>query len=163
MVPLQVRDRMKAYVQYHDDTGACLMCQTLEDELAEGSRILLETPHFVSFIPYAALSPFHIWIFPKVHRACFGDIGDEPLKDLARVLRTTLIMLDRALRNPDYNLVLRSVGPRDGDSEVFHWYVAIVPRVSKAAGFELGTGMYINTSLPEESAAFLRSVALPKP
>ena len=160
VTPLQVRDRIDETTRYFDNTGECLMCATVRTELAEGRRIILDTKHFVTFIPYAALSPFHTWIFPKKHNASFGDISDEEIADLAYSLKTVLSKYYHGLDNPDYNYVIRSEGPKESGSEYFHWYLSIVPRVIQAAGFELGSGMYINTSLPEEIAEFLRKVKI---
>ena len=64
------------------------------------------------------------------------------------------------LRDPDFNYVIRSAPLQDDGRNYLHWYVTIVPRVTRSAGFELGSGMFINTTLPEESAAFLRSVEI---
>lgn len=158
VTPMQVRDRIDETTRYFDNTGECLMCATVRSELSEGRRIILDTNHFVTFIPYAALSPFHTWIFPKKHNASFEDISDEEIADLAYNLKTVLSKIYHGLDNPDYNYVIRSESPKESGSEYFHWYLSIVPRVIQAAGFELGSGMYINTSLPEEIAEFLRKV-----
>lgn len=158
VVPLQVRDRLVEYIHYLDSSGECLMCRIIADERADGTRIVAENERFVAFVPYAALSPFHLWIFPKDHHSCFGGITDEALADLGRVLGKILRTLYVGLGDPPYNLVLRSLGPEEAGVDYFHWYIAVVPRVAKAAGFELGSGMYINTALPEQSAAFLRGV-----
>jgi len=158
VTPMQVRDRIDEATRYFDNTGECLMCALVKAELAEGKRIILDTKHFVTFIPYAALSPFHTWIFPKKHNAFFGDISDEEITDLAYNLKTVLAKIYNGLENPDYNYVIRSESPKEYGSEYFHWYMSIVPRVIQTAGFELGSGMYINTSLPEEIAEFLRKV-----
>jgi len=158
VTPMQVRDRIDEATRYFDDTGECLMCATVKSELEEGKRIILDTKHFVTFFPYAALSPFHTWIFPKKHNASFGDISDEEITDLAYNLRTILSKIHEGLDNPDYNYVIRSESHKESGSEYFHWYLSIVPRVVQTAGFELGSGMYINTSLPEESAEFLRKI-----
>lgn len=160
ITPVQIRDRLDAGRNYFDDTGQCLMCATLADELATGSRVVLDTPHFVSFIPYAALSPFHTWIFPKRHTASFADITDAEVSELAQHLKNILAKLYTGLDNPSFNFVIRSESPRAGNSTYFHWYISIVPRLSRPAGFELGSGMYINTSTPEDSAAFLRNIKL---
>lgn len=162
VVPVQFRDRLEAAAHFFDDTGECLMCMLARKEKEEGVRIITETEYFISFVPYAALSPFHTWIFPKRHSASLGDIAEAEIKDLAFNLKGILSKLYHGLSNPDYNFVIRSHKPRDCDLEYFHWYVSIIPRLSKAAGFELGSGMYINTSLPEESAGFLRNVQAPK-
>ncbi|MBI3398347.1 MAG: galactose-1-phosphate uridylyltransferase [Deltaproteobacteria bacterium] len=156
ITPIQFRDRLEAAAHFFDDTGECLMCMLAKKEREEGVRIVIETEHFLTFVPYAALSPFHTWIFPKRHSASYGDIADAEIKDLALSLKGILSKLYHGLANPDYNFVIRSNKPKDCDMEYFHWYVSIIPRVSKAAGFELGSGMYVNTGLPEESAEFLR-------
>jgi UDPglucose--hexose-1-phosphate uridylyltransferase len=161
VVPSQVRNRIDEAVRYFDDTGDCLFCRTLEDELAAGERVIFESKHFVAFIPFAALSPFHIWIFPRRHSSSFDDITDPEITDLAYTLKTVLAKLYYGLNNPDYNYSIRSVPTTEQGTKYFHWYVAIIPRVSKQAGFELGSGMFINTALPEESAEFLRSIVIP--
>jgi len=160
VTPMQVRDRLDAGLRYFDDTGECLMCASLADELAFGKRIILDTEHFVTFIPYAALSPFHIWIFPKRHSACFGNINDEEMTDLAAHLKGVLARLFIGLDNPSFNFVIRSEQPSAAGAEYFHWYISLVPRIGRPAGFELGSGMYINTSIPEDSAVFLRNIEI---
>lgn len=160
VTPLQVRDRIYETVKYFDNTGECLMCATAKNELEDNKRIVLDTEHFISFIPYAALSPFHTWVFPKKHNACFGDINDDELKDLSYHLKTMLAKFYYGLENPDYNYVIRSESPKESGSEYYHWYLSVVARVSQTAGFELGSGMYINTALPEDSAEFLRKVKI---
>ncbi len=161
LTAFHIRDRLEQAMRFFDTTGQCLMCKTIEDEKTDGIRVILETEHFITFIPYAALSAFHIWIFPKRHFAAFSDITGQEIADLAGNLKTTLSKLYYGLDNPDFNYVIRSNSPEDSGSEYFHWYISIVPRVSKTAGFELGSGMYINTALPEQSAEFLRNVTPP--
>jgi UDPglucose--hexose-1-phosphate uridylyltransferase len=161
VVPNQIRRRLEEAIRYFDDTGTCVYCQTVREELRARERIVCETPHFVAFIPYAALSPFHIWIFPRRHCSSFEDIFDSELEDFAEILHEVLLRLYLALGNPDYNFTLRSLPAREPQRDYAHWYLALVPRVSRVAGFEMGSGMYINPSVPEESAEFLRSVTLP--
>ena len=158
--PGQVMMRLGEAIRnyYYVNFGECLYCSYLQGELDDGERIVCENDSLVAFVPYAALSPFHLWIFPKAHNACFGLITDKELSDLAFILKDALLRLYVGLENPDFNYAIRSLSPRGSDSRYFHWYVAVVPRVSQAAGFELGTGMFINTALPEKSAEFLRNV-----
>ncbi len=158
IVPTQIRHRMDEAIRYFDEAGECLFCRTLREELAARERIVLETEHFVAFIPYAALGPFHLWIFPRRHVSSFDAILDSELSDLAAALRTVLAKLYRGLKDPDYNFSIRSIPTREAQTEYFHWYLTIVPRLAKTAGFEIGSGMYINPSLPEQSATFLREV-----
>ena len=91
----------------------------------------------------------------------FTQASDKELASLASVLRETLARLYFGLGDPDFNYVIRSAPSHEERSRSFHWYLSIVPKVSENAGFELGSGMFINTALPEESAAFLRAVSLP--
>ncbi len=154
MVPMQIEDRLRAYREHYEARGHCLMCETIAAEIEQESRIVQQSRHFVSMIPYAALSPFHLWVFPLRHSSGFGDITGEERRDLAGHLHGLLKRLNRGLDDPSYNLVLRSDAA--GDLAHMHWYISIVPRLAMPAGFELGSGMYINSAMPEESAAFLR-------
>ncbi len=158
VMPQQVRFRVDESMRYFDNTGECLMCATLIDEFEDGRRIVVDTEHFASFVPFAALSPYHMWVFPKVHRPSFGTLPDEQIPDLAECLRLTLLKLHEGLNNPSYNFVIRSLSPFRSRSEYIHWYISIVPHVSRATGFELGTGMHVNQAIPEEVAEFLRGI-----
>ncbi|OGF67496.1 MAG: galactose-1-phosphate uridylyltransferase [Candidatus Fischerbacteria bacterium RBG_13_37_8] len=158
IVPMQIRDRLNAYLHFYEDTGACIFCKTIDDELHDNSRIIMQTKHFVVFVPYAALSPFHIWVFPRRHNSTFAKIDEEEMNELAGVVKSILTKLFSGLNDPSYNMVIRTLLAYESELEYFHWYISIVPRVSKAAGFELGSGMFINSALPEESAEFLKNV-----
>jgi UDPglucose--hexose-1-phosphate uridylyltransferase len=161
VVPTQIRTRVEEAIRYFDDTGECVFCRTLREELLARERIVCETGHFVAFIPYAALSPFHMWIFPRRHESSFDEVFDAEIEDLASNLKTVLGKLYYGLNNPDFNYSIRSLPTRDRHTDYFHWYITIIPRVSRTAGFELGSGMFINSSVPEESAEFLRNLSPP--
>lgn len=162
VTPLEIRHRVSAYMRFFDETGNCLLCRMLEDELNDGRRILLTTEHFVTFVPYAALSPFHIWIFPRRHSGSFADIREDEIQDFARHLKVTLGKVYHGLEDPDYNYIIRSGKLSQADSEFQHWYVSIVPRVARGSGFEMGTGTYVNPLVPEMSAAFIRRITVPE-
>ncbi len=159
IVPPQVRDRMETALRYYDDEGECLFCNMIEDEMRDAIRIVTSNPHFVAFIPFAALSPFQLWLFPVRHCANFGESTDEELASLSQTLRLLLRKICFSLSNPDYNLSVRSVTREAGGSRCQHWYLSVIPRVTRLAGFELGSGMFINTSRPEDSAKFLREAS----
>lgn len=160
VVPVQFRGRTAEAMRYFDEHGNCIFCRVLEEELQARARIIEESKHFVAFIPYAALSPFHTWIYPRRHVSSFDDILDEEISDFSIILRSVLARLYHGLNNPDYNYSIRSVPTDVRTADYFHWYLTLIPRVTKTAGFEYGSGMFINTSLPEESAAFLRNVVV---
>lgn len=156
VIPGQVIQRLALAEKAMQETGTCLYCKTMAEEISEQKRLVGETEHFVAFIPFASLSPYHVWIFPKKHSACFSTISPAAMADLGSLLVNILGKLYTLLHNPSFNFVIRSLSPREADLPYFHWYLAIVPRLSKAAGFELGTGIYINSSVPEHSAETLR-------
>jgi UDPglucose--hexose-1-phosphate uridylyltransferase len=160
--PGQVMNRLGEAIKnyYYVNFGDCLYCLYMKDEQKDKIRIISENDSFVAFVPYAALSPFHIWIFPKKHNACFGYITNPEISDLAGIMKDTLLRLYIGLENPDFNYVIRSLSPAGADSKYFHWYIAIIPKVTQIAGFELGTGMFINTAMPEDSARFLKEVKI---
>jgi UDPglucose--hexose-1-phosphate uridylyltransferase len=160
VVPNTIRRRIDEARRYFDDNGQCVFCYMLEDELTRGERVITVNEHFVAFVLYAALSPFHIWIVPRRHSANFLDIQPEEISSLAQVVQEVVRKLYVGLRDPDYNLIIRSGPVKEPGSVYFHWYVSLVPRVNRAAGFEMGSGMYINPSLPEASAVFLRDVQI---
>jgi UDPglucose--hexose-1-phosphate uridylyltransferase len=160
VVSYQVRDRIRALEDHYALFGDCVLCRMIAEEIANGSRIIFRTESFVALVPYAALSAFHVWIFPIRHMASFGELRDEELQDLATTLRTALRQLYYGLDDPDFNYVIRSA-PSACSPDDFHWYISIVPRLGRSAGFELGSGMYVNDRYPEDSAQYLRSVRMP--
>jgi len=158
VITTQIRDRLFHALEHFDEYGECIFCRVLDQELKEGSRIVLETEHFVSFVPFAAPTPFSMLVMPRRHMACFLEMKDAEAADLAHNLRRTLLKLYRGLDDPDYNYVIRTAPVEYCSVKYFHWYVSIIPRLTKMAGFELGSGMFVNVALPEENGAFLRGI-----
>jgi UDPglucose--hexose-1-phosphate uridylyltransferase len=132
-----------------------------QDELSCGKRIISTNDHFVAFVLYAALSPFHLWIVPREHSVSFLYSQDDQIKALAEILHDVLRRLYYGLNDPSYNLIIHSAPLKEISNNYLHWYVSVIPRVSRAAGFELGSGMFINPALPEDSAEYLRNVKMP--
>jgi len=161
IVPPQIRNRVESAMGFFDVTGKCIFCSVLEQELADRKRMVSENGTFVSFVPYAGAAPFITWIFPKRHISSFGDIDDTEVKGLASILKSTISKLYYGLNNPDFNYTIRSIPVKEDGKAYFHWYLTIVPRITLPAGFEVGSGIFINSSLPEESAEFLRQVKVP--
>ena len=160
VVPQDIRNRIEESMRYYDDHRRCVFCDMIKEEIRAKERIVLETSSFVAFIPYAAFSPFHIWILPKRHMSSFPQLTDQDMEDFAKNLRIVLKKLYVGLNDPDFNYVIRSIPGMPRERPFFHWYLSIIPRVTLTAGFELGSGMFINTSIPEESAEFLRNLEI---
>ena len=161
VMPTQVRNRLEEAMQYYENTGKCLFCHTLAQEIQDKQRVVCETEGFVAFMPFAALSPFHTWIFPRRHMVSFAEISEDEMRDLALNLKTVIGKIYFGLDNPDFNYTIHTVPSYKRAKDFFHWYISIIPRVTQMAGFELGSGMFINVALPEKSAEFLRQVKIP--
>jgi UDPglucose--hexose-1-phosphate uridylyltransferase len=162
VIPSQVRHRMHEALRHYDDVGECMFCHLVEREVEEQTRVVIKSEHFVAMEVFAAATPFATHIFPLRHMASFGDVRTAEIADLARVLRTILAKLYVGLENPDYNFTVRSGPAEYAGARHFHWYVSVIPRLTRVAGFELGSGMFINTVLPEAAAEFLRKTSIEK-
>jgi UDPglucose--hexose-1-phosphate uridylyltransferase len=143
--------------EYFDRTGDCLYGVLLQEELLAGTRIVTENASFVAFVPYAAHVPFETWVVPKGLREPFHETSVHDLRALAEILQSVLRKLYADLENPDYNLSIDLPLRGDEDQSCFLWHLRILPRLSTPAGFELGSGMSINTVMPEDAVSFLRS------
>ena len=120
-----------------------------------GDRVVLETERFIVVEPYAPRFPFETWILPKRHESHFEDADGPALQDLAYVLRTLMRKMEKVLENPAYNMMIHTAPVQEPALPHFHWHIEITPRLSRIAGFEWGTGFYINPTPPEEAAKFL--------
>lgn len=157
VVPSHIRHRMDEASRYYDSAGACVFCRMVETELKDGVRVVEENDHFVAFVLYASLSPFHVWVLPKRHTASFGDVNDKELESFAIILQRLARRVQAALGDAPYNFVLQSTPLDRGTTEAFHWYLSLVVRVGGGSGFEMGSGMFTNVVVPEEAAAFLKA------
>lgn len=160
IVPLNIRYRFEKAASHFDDDGTCVYCDILREGLGKRARLILETDRFATFHPFASRAPFETLIIPKRHHASFGSISMDEAKEFAGVLKRTLLQLYRGLSNPDFNYIIHTAPIKDENEDYFHWHLQILPRLVTPAGFELGTGIFINTALPEETAAFIRGLSL---
>ena len=131
-----------------------------EDELEDKERMIYENEDFIAFAPYASVVPYNVVILPKKHESCFVDVLEEDVRSLASILRLILQKLYYLLDDPDYNYVIDS-SPIDKSGERhYHWHLDILPRLATRAGFEIGSGININTILPEDCAKSLRELKI---
>lgn len=156
MVPQHRRWREEEAQRHYDDWGKCIYCDMLGFEIQEQIRIILENDAFVAFVPFAAEVPFEVWIMPKVHQADFGSVSEKEKKEFAWILREILVRLAQKLDDPDYNYVINTAARYKAEEPQVHWYCQIKPRLTTPAGFEIGSGISINPSIPELDAEFLR-------
>jgi len=144
---------------YYADIGRCLYCDLLSEELGKGERIIAETKELVVFQPYASRVPYETLIVPKKHYASFGLYPTSRLAELARVLKDTLLCLYQGLDDPAFNYMIETSTTADEEDPYYHWHIRIVPRLTTIAGFEMGSGIYISTALPEHTASHMRECA----
>jgi len=160
IVPKRVQEELNGAREYYSYKERCVFCDIIHQEKFEGKRIVEENDKFIAIEPFAARFPFETWILPKRHSHNFGDIEEDELRFLARILKNVLYRIYVALDNPPYNFVLHTA-PTYGEGKVYyHWHLEIFPRLTKVAGFEWGSGFYINPTPPEDAAKFLREVKI---
>lgn len=160
IVPPDFRDQLFKSQVSTDTYGSCVYCEVIIEEMTQAVRVVEQTDHFLVLCPFASSMPFETRIYPRRHSSSFGAMTDPETLDLARVLKRSLLRLYVGLGNPDYNFVIRSAPTDEPEVKFYHWYIIIRPRLTTPAGFEMGTGIYINTTLPERCADFLRTVNL---
>jgi UDPglucose--hexose-1-phosphate uridylyltransferase len=125
-------------------------------EIQEQRRVVFENEAFVAFVPFAAEVPFEVWIMPRRPQADFGAISDPEKADLAHALRDVLGRLRNTLNKPDYNYIINTPARYQRNEPHLQWYIQIRPRTTTPAGFEIGSGIPVNLSLPEDDAELLR-------
>jgi UDPglucose--hexose-1-phosphate uridylyltransferase len=163
ILPRRVVEELEGAKQYFIYKERCVFCDMIRQETDTGTRVVAENESFVTLAPYAPRFPFETWILPKRHESAFENSSSQMFADLAKALKTLLLKADRVLENPAYNLVIHTAPVQENDLEHFHWHIEFMPKLTKTAGFEWGTGFYINPTPPEESARFLREVSVEDP
>lgn len=159
IVPKRVKEELRGSRAYFEYKDRCVYCDIVRQELRDGDRIIDQDEDFLAFCPYASRFPFEVCLIPKQHKPHFAKINSEEITSLARMLRGVLIRTRDVLEGPPYNYMLHT-SPLSLSHEVedYHWHIEIIPRLVKVAGFEWGSGFYINPTPPEEAAKYLREV-----
>ncbi|MFB3830188.1 MAG: galactose-1-phosphate uridylyltransferase [Bryobacteraceae bacterium] len=160
VIPKSVKEEMDGAAQYYDFKERCIYCDIVRQDTAAAARLVTETERFVVLEPYASRFPFETWVLPRRHESHFEDAEPATLQNLAWVLRSTLRKIDKVLEKPPYNFIVHTAPVQEGELHHYHWHVEIIPKLTKVAGFESGTGFYINPTPPEEAARYLREAGL---
>ena len=164
IIPQRIKEELKGAKEYFDHNGRCIFCDYIKQEIKSKDRLIKETEKYVAISPFAARFPFETWILPKCHSARYEEISDNDILNLARIMKEILFRIKKKLNNPPYNFIIHTAPSKvfstrewpDLDKK-YHWHIEIIPRLTKIAGFEWGTGFYINTTSPEEAARILNS------
>ncbi len=160
IVPINVWEEMTGSLEFFNFRGRCVYCDMIQQELATEKRVVLESPGYVAFAPFASRCQFETWILPKAHGSHYENIQKNGVDELAGVLKQVISKIEAALDQPAYNYIIHTAPFDTQELRHYHWHLEIMPSLTRAAGFEWGTGFYINPVPPEEAAAFLRDVEL---
>lgn len=155
IIPKRAMEEVEGAKRYYYYKERCVFCDIIRQELSSGERIIHENEQFVAFSPFASRFPFETWIAPKEHKDSFGDIDSIETEGLADIMHGTLRRLVKTLGNPPFNYVIHTSPCGEHCSDYFHWHIEIMPRLTKVAGFEWGSGFYINPVPPENATKFL--------
>jgi UDPglucose--hexose-1-phosphate uridylyltransferase len=166
ITPPVTRSELNTCREHFLSTGNCLICDLLAQEISDSRRVVFNDGRFVILAPYASCFPFELRLFPLQHNHDFALQNDQELADCAKALQDMLRRLYRLLEDPPYNFILHTAPPihssasKPGSWETlsrdYHWHIELVPRLSQIAGFEWGSGFFINPLPPEDAARFLR-------
>jgi UDPglucose--hexose-1-phosphate uridylyltransferase len=168
ITPPVTRSELNACFTHYRTTGNCLICDLLAQEIADGRRVVFNDGRFLVLAPYASCFPFELRLFPLQHNHDFALQNDQELAECARALQEMLRRLFRLLEDPPYNFILHTAPPIPAETSKpgywqtlardYHWHIELVPRLSQIAGFEWGSGFFINPLPPEDAARFLRAI-----
>ncbi len=164
VTPLRVKEELLGARRYFEDKERCLLCDLIAQEREAKTRVAFESAHMIALCPFASRFPFEVWLLPKRHSCDFARMQPEELADLSGVFKQVLCRLKSVLQDPPYNALLHTAPFRhqrgkagywktiEGD---YHWHIELIPRLTRVAGFERGSGFYINPTPPEEAARYL--------
>ncbi len=158
IVPKRVTEELIGSKAYYDYKERCVFCDIVTQELDDEKRVIQQNTDFLAIAPYAPRCPFETWILPKKHASFYEQSTDLELQALAKILLSIMKRLNVVLENPPYNILIHNAPFNYKYHESYHWHIEIMPRSTWIAGFEWGTGFYINPTPPEEAAEFLRVV-----
>ena len=161
IIPKSIQEELEGARRYYELKERCVFCDIVQQETAEdaGRRLVSMNDRFVAMAPFAPRFPFETWILPRRHDASFQVLENpEEFRDLAWMLKDTLGRLNRALDRPPFNFVLHTSPVSDQELEYYHWHIEILPKLTRVAGFEIGSGFYINPTPPEDAAQYLRAM-----
>ncbi len=157
IIPKRVHEEMNGAKAHYDLKERCIFCDIISQELKDKRRIVYQNKHFIALSPFAARFPFETWVLPLKHVSAFETTKREWLPSMIDAMKTVLLKLDKALFNPPFNFIMHTSPCNGGNIPYYHWHIEIMPKLTKVAGFEWGSGFYINPTSPEDAAEEMRN------
>jgi UDPglucose--hexose-1-phosphate uridylyltransferase len=159
IVPTIIQEELAASKAYYNLHRKCVFCGIIEQE-AKGPRLVYENEDFIVFTPYSSITPLAFWVAPKKHAANILNLSDAEIASFAKIFKASLKALKDVVNDPPYNYGFHLAVDKEADS-FYHWHLEVYPKLSIWAGFEISTGIYINTVTPEAAAESLRKALMP--
>jgi UDPglucose--hexose-1-phosphate uridylyltransferase len=156
ILPRMIVSELAGSQSHYKYKERCVFCDIIRQEIQQKERVVCQNERFITITPFAPRTPFEMWILPKRHSSAYFSQSEADIMALAEIFSESLRRLGRCIANVPYNFVLHSEPLRSGGLEYYHWHFEIVPKLTSIAGFEWGTGFYINPLPPEEAAKYLR-------
>ena len=164
IVPKKLMEEVEGARLYHQYRDRCIFCDIISQELESRERVVLENESFIAFCSYASRFPFEVTVIPKVHLPRYETIRPEEMGQLAQMMKQLIGGLNTLLKDPPLNYIVHSAPTVHARRERFervgqfyHWHIELLPKLTRVAGFEWGSGFYINPMLPEDAAEHLRA------
>ncbi len=156
ILPRMIVSELQGTLEYYNYKERCIYCDIIRQEIQQQVRVVCQNDSFITMTPFAPRTPFEMWILPLKHESGYHTQNDEQLAALADIFSETLRRLDACIPGVPYNFVLHTQPLHTENMKHFHWHFEIVPKLTSIAGFEWGSGFYINPMPPEEAALYLR-------
>ncbi|MFW6112800.1 MAG: galactose-1-phosphate uridylyltransferase [Thermodesulfobacteriota bacterium] len=160
IVPELVMEELNGSKFYYNWKERCVFCDLIRQELQQKVRVVQENEEFVAISPFAPRSPFEVWILPKIHHSSYLQLSEGSYRLLAEIFSETLQRLEKSLGKAPYNFILHIAPIGEPELPYYHWHFEIMPKLTLMAGFEWGSGFFINPTPPEDAAQYLRDVEL---
>ena len=154
IIPAIIQEELDASKAFYREKRKCVFCDIIERE-AKGPRIIYESDDFIVFAPYASINPMEFWIIPRKHSVNILSLNNSEVAAFAKTLKLSLKALKEVINDPPYNYGIHLAIDKAAEN-YYHWHLEVYPKLSVWAGFELNTGIYINTVTPETAAESLR-------
>jgi UDPglucose--hexose-1-phosphate uridylyltransferase len=151
-VPRELVDEQGSFTRF---AGGCLLCTASAYEERSGYRIIDAGEHAIVYSPFWAGSPYEMLVVPRSHEPHLHNADAKALHGVGEAIRNGLAAFREERGEVAYNVVFHAAPYRA--TAPFHWHAHILPKMTTRAGFELGTGVYINVIGPEQAADELRA------
>ncbi len=160
IVPRMISSELEGSLSYYKYKERCIFCDIIRQEIKQDVRLIAQNDFFVAIVPYAPRSPFEMWILPKQHASSYLSMDEDHYQALSEIFSVCMRRLDKCIPNVPYNFVLHGAPLRSQPLEHYHWHFEIMPKLTMIAGFEWGSGFYINPIPPEEAARYLKDAEI---